>query len=494
MMPEPVTSAFRKFIGGQQGVRPLGLLRLGLCLLDPIVVAGMLMLAVVVHPGGDVAAQDTFQLLGLLLLPVCPLAFGLTGCYADAAMRRFRSLSTRVLVGFVVVVLALSLLVFFMQIGPQISRLVVLIWLVATPIALCLLRGLALLVIRAFAGRLEQRVLVVGDARSSRQFIRHLERHPETGLLPVALCSSEPPTFDLPYAPVDDCLRQVKLHQVQLVVICASLGNRELVQSVMVQLQNETIDIELVPDLSDLPVFCLRSHDRAGQPVMSLCANPMSDGARIVKWIEDRVLGAILLAVSLPVMALVAIAIKRVSPGPVFFVQDRHGLGQRVIRVLKFRTMHHRPPVVAEELPSGSTGMHPAVVGEQSGGAFPQAVRDDPRVFPLGRFLRRTSLDELPQFFNVLRGDMSIVGPRPHAVQHNHQFSGDVAELMRRHYVKPGITGLAQISGARGEIRSIDDMRRRIAFDLHYIRDWSLWLDLSIIARTVLKGFINHEP
>jgi len=125
---------------------------------------------------------------------------------------------------------------------------------------------------------------------------------------------------------------------------------------------------------------------------------------------------------------------------------------------------------------------------------FKQATVGDPRITPIGHFLRKSSLDELPQFINVLRGDMSIVGPRPHAIRHNQQFVGSIAELMRRHYVKPGITGLAQINGARGETRTIQDMRRRVDLDLAYIRNWSLWLDLKIILLTPIRGFINQQP
>jgi putative colanic acid biosynthesis UDP-glucose lipid carrier transferase len=125
---------------------------------------------------------------------------------------------------------------------------------------------------------------------------------------------------------------------------------------------------------------------------------------------------------------------------------------------------------------------------------FKQATVGDARITSIGNFLRKTSLDELPQFLNVLKGDMSIVGPRPHAIRHNQQFAGSIAELMRRHYVKPGITGLAQINGARGETRTINDMRRRVDMDLAYIRNWSLWLDLKIILLTPIRGFINQQP
>nr|MBA3709846.1 sugar transferase [Planctomycetota bacterium] len=242
--------------------------------------------------------------------------------------------------------------------------------------------------------------------------------------------------------------------------------------------------------------------------------------------------------------------VKLTSPGPVFFIQERHGLNGKRIKVFKFRTMFHGTPVavqgsdggpalepklseqVAQSAKRSASRRHKslrleaavamgierftneierlgtrgavlrpsaALVAQRtfsdlSPSDFVQAHAGDPRITPLGRVLRRTSLDELPQFFNVLMGDMSIVGPRPHAIKHNQQFANSVVELMRRHYVKPGITGLAQINGSRGETRSIDDMRRRITYDLEYIRNWSLWLDLKIILLTVFKGFINRQP
>ena len=133
-------------------------------------------------------------------------------------------------------------------------------------------------------------------------------------------------------------------------------------------------------------------------------------------------------------------------------------------------------------------------VGDLRPDDFRQATSNDPRITRLGHFLRKTSLDELPQFLNVLKGDMSIVGPRPHAIRHNEQYTHTIAELMRRHYVKPGITGLAQVNGARGETRTVRDMRRRIHFDLAYIRNWSLWLDLRIIVMTPLRGLVNNQP
>ena len=202
-----------------------------------------------------------------------------------------------------------------------------------------------------------------------------------------------------------------------------------------------------------------------------------------------------------PVMVMVALAVKLTNPGPVLFIQDRHGLNGRIIKVYKFRTMHANmlpDPGEASTTGSGQGAQFyakPVILdGSGSGSGFRQATADDPRVTRLGRFLRNTSLDDLPQFINVLQGHMSIVGPRPHPITLNHQFADEIVELMRRHYVKPGITGLAQISGARGETQGVDAMRRRVEFDLTYIRTWSLWLDLRIIFWTMLKGFINRQP
>jgi exopolysaccharide biosynthesis polyprenyl glycosylphosphotransferase len=170
-------------------------------------------------------------------------------------------------------------------------------------------------------------------------------------------------------------------------------------------------------------------------------------------------------------MLAAAIAIKLDSRGPVFFIQSRHGYNHRVIRVVKFRTM-----TVAED-----------------GAVVTQAVRGDKRVTRVGRFLRRTSLDELPQLFNVLRGELSLIGPRPHAVTHNESYSQILARYANRHKVKPGITGWAQVNGCRGETKTPEDMRKRVELDLYYIKNWSPVLDAQILARTLLVPFYSSN-
>ena len=220
----------------------------------------------------------------------------------------------------------------------------------------------------------------------------------------------------------------------------------------------------LIPDVSLYDLIQARVGDVDGIPVIALCESPLhgTDGA--MKRFTDIVFAALLLVVAAPVMVLIALAIKLDSPGRVFFKQDRYGLdGERIV-VYKFRTM-----TVCE-----------------NGDRVVQAKRDDARVTRVGRVLRRTSLDELPQLINVLQGRMSLVGPRPHAVAHNEEYRKLISGYMVRHKVTPGMTGLAQVSGCRGETSTLDDMRRRVQYDLEYLRQWCWLLDIKIMLRTLV--------
>jgi len=199
---------------------------------------------------------------------------------------------------------------------------------------------------------------------------------------------------------------------------------------------------------------------------LQLTRLPLSRAEIVQKRCFDMVFAALALLVMTPLFAAVAILIKFDSPGPIFFVQRRYGFNQQPFRIIKFRTMR----------------------ALEDGAAVPQATRDDPRLTKVGRWLRRWNIDEIPQLFNVLTGDMSLVGPRPHALSHDHDFERRISAYARRHNVKPGITGWAQINGYRGEIDSDEKIRKRVEYDLFYIDNWSLWLDLKIIARTVLSS------
>jgi putative colanic acid biosynthesis UDP-glucose lipid carrier transferase len=242
-------------------------------------------------------------------------------------------------------------------------------------------------------------------------------------------------------------------------------------QQLQYLLRNTLVDIRWVPDILGLQMLSNKMGDFLGFPAVDL-NQPISSGLNgIVKDLFDRAFAIVALVLLLPLFIVIGICIKATSPGPIFFRQPRLGLNGRKFNVYKFRTMK----------------LH------QEHGSVTQATKDDPRITPIGGFLRRTSLDELPQFVNVLLGDMSVVGPRPHALQHNEMYK-DLLELyMLRHRVKPGITGWAQIHGYRGETDTVDKMAKRVQFDLHYIQNWSLWMDIRIIAWTAFKGWTGKN-
>ena len=250
------------------------------------------------------------------------------------------------------------------------------------------------------------------------------------------------------------------------------LQEEQQIKEVLYRLRHSTITIRFVPGIFEYRLLNHSVNEIAGLPVIDLNATPIVGINRVIKALEDRILGFVILVLVSPLILGITIAIKLTSKGPVFFKQMRHGWDGKPIKVYKFRTMVEH---VAED------------------GRVVQASRKDSRVTKFGAFLRRTSLDELPQFWNVLQGRMSIVGPRPHALQHNEEYKDQIDLYMLRHKVKPGITGWAQIHGWRGETDTLDKMKKRVEYDLYYIENWSLWLDIKIIFLTLFSGFIHKN-
>lgn len=244
------------------------------------------------------------------------------------------------------------------------------------------------------------------------------------------------------------------------------------VKEILHLLRHHTINIRFVLDIFGLNLLNHSITDVAGFPVLNICSTPMSGINRLLKAIEDRLLAIIILILISPILLLIAIAIKLTSKESIFFKQHRLGWDGRIIKIYKFRTM---------------------VEHQEEDGKITQATSDDKRITRLGKFLRQTSLDELPQFINVLQGRMSIVGPRPHALIHNEMYKDNVSDYMQRHRVKPGITGWAQINGWRGETDTLDKMQKRVEYDLYYINNWSLFFDLKIILLTFFRGFIGRN-
>jgi putative colanic acid biosynthesis UDP-glucose lipid carrier transferase len=233
------------------------------------------------------------------------------------------------------------------------------------------------------------------------------------------------------------------------------------------EIKDTTASVYFVPDIFITDLINARIDDINGMPVMAVCESPIVGVSALFKRAFDVVFSLLAVMLLAPLMLAIALGIKLGTPGPVLFRQRRYGLDGRQIVVWKFRSM-----TVAED-----------------GGVIRQASRDDQRVTPLGAFLRKTSLDELPQLFNVLAGSMSLVGPRPHAVAHNEEYRGLIKGYMVRHKVKPGITGWAQVNGLRGETDSVEKMRRRIEHDIEYLRRWSPGFDLLILCKTAIIVF-----
>jgi putative colanic acid biosynthesis UDP-glucose lipid carrier transferase len=261
----------------------------------------------------------------------------------------------------------------------------------------------------------------------------------------------------------------VKANQVQLIYLSLPMATQPRILTLLDALRDTTASIYFVPDIFVTDLIQGRMDTVGDTPVVAVCETPFTGLNGTIKRASDIVLALLILILLAVPMLAIAMAIRATSPGPVVFRQRRYGLDGENIVVYKFRSM-----TVCED-----------------GGSIAQAQKNDCRITPLGAFLRKTSLDELPQFFNVLQGRMSIVGPRPHAVAHNELYRNLIKGYMIRHKVKPGITGWAQVNGLRGETDTLDKMKRRIDYDLDYLRHWSLRLDLQIIFRTigvVLKG------
>lgn len=262
-------------------------------------------------------------------------------------------------------------------------------------------------------------------------------------------------------------LERLAAATVDEVWLALPLSDEVAVQSALHALRHSTASIRFVPDLFTLRLINHGVTDVLGMPMYDLSTSPMTGMNQLVKWLEDKVLSSLILLLISPVMIFLALGVKLTSPGPVFYRQERVGLNNKPFHMLKFRSM----PVDIEK------------AGVQWGGSAAKATTW------FGQFIRKTSLDELPQFLNVLKGDMSIVGPRPERPMFVEQFKEEIPDYMKKHMVKAGITGWAQVHGWRGDT----DLHTRIEYDLYYIENWSIWLDLKIIVMTVFKGFVNKN-
>jgi len=271
--------------------------------------------------------------------------------------------------------------------------------------------------------------------------------------------------------PLTDLGAYVKEHRTDVIFIALPIRHVKRVMNLLDDLRDTTASIYYVPDIFVFDLIQARSGEIQGIPVVAMCETPFYGYRGVAKRLTDIVLSLIILLLLLPLLAIIAVMVKWSSAGPIIFQQRRYGLDGREIGVYKFRTMH-----VMED-----------------GAQIRQATRSDQRITRIGAFLRRSSLDELPQLINVLQGRMSLVGPRPHAVAHNEEYRKLIKGYMVRHKVLPGITGLAQVNGCRGETLQLKEMEARVNFDLEYLRHWSPMLDIKIILLTIVKMFRDDK-
>lgn len=268
---------------------------------------------------------------------------------------------------------------------------------------------------------------------------------------------------------IQSVISDAKAGKIDILYIALPMKAEKRIADILLQLGDTTVDVHIIPDFLLSNLIHARVEHVGEVDTLSVFESPFIGAHEFIKRTEDIIVASLILLLISPLLVVIAFAVKITSKGPVIFKQDRYGLDGKKIKVWKFRSM---------------------TVTENSN-VVTQATKNDARITPLGAFLRRTSLDELPQFINVLKGDMSIVGPRPHAVAHNEEYRKKVEFYMLRHKAKPGITGWAQINGWRGETDTLDKMEKRVEFDLHYIKHWSLWFDIKIIFLTIFKGFKN---
>ena len=437
-------------------------------LLDPCIIWGMLYLVAVMN---DERLTGYYLLLAILVFFVSSFVYEQIDPYRSWRSGHLWAYARDIFVGWFLIIAILYMIISSVGVMYWYDDYVLQVWVFMTPFVLLVshlgLRKLAF--VPGKHGEMRS-VLIVGvnevGVRMERRIIenpyllmevhgyfddRSDQRHPLGRTAPIL-------------GGMEDISPYVHQHNVKIVFISQPIAAQPRIRKLLDELQDTTASVYFLPDIYTFDLMQARIDHVAGMPVVAICETPFTGANRLLKRLSDVVLAAMIFLLMLPVMLLVSLAVKCSSPGPVIFRQRRYGLYGEEMLVYKFRTM--------------------TVVDD--GVKIVQAKKNDQRITKVGAFLRRSSLDELPQFINVIQGRMSIVGPRPHAVAHNELYRKLIKGYMLRHKVKPGITGWAQVNGLRGETETLEKMQARVEYDLDYVRNWSLALDLWIIARTVL--------
>ncbi len=441
-----------------------------------VIAVGMLYIIVM---AADLTFHTRYLMLGALLVVIGPLILRLPPVEA----RQFVTLRWPTLaplsIRWLLLLGILLAIGYVTQFSEGYARRVILTWAIVTPVPLILaMLALNRAMRRTLYSPQNARLAVfAGYNDVSVALAERLRKHPELcirvdGFFDDRSAERLKPTHggDL-LGGLAELPEYVKSKAVAVIFIALPMRHVQRVLDLLDQLRDTTASIYYVPDVFVFDLIQSRTADLLGFPVVAMCETPFAGYRGVVKRVMDIVLGGIALVVLAPLLAVTALLVKFSSPGPILFRQRRYGLDGQEIQVYKFRTM-----TVLEDGPR-----------------VRQATRDDDRFTPIGRILRRYSIDEIPQLFNVLAGTMSLVGPRPHAVSHNEEYRKLIKGYMVRHKVLPGMTGLAQIHGCRGETAKLEQMEARVRYDLDYLRSWTPVLDLKILLKTVLVVFSDSK-
>jgi len=397
------------------------------------------------------------------------------GLYDFNVLNDIRGQTKLILIGLAVAALMLVAIGYLLKISDQYSRGWFITWFAISAALVFTLHFINARILRWLGalGAFARNIVIYGSGDIAQNFIRRVSMSlPNVQVIGIFDDLPQGQKGQVPVAGgLSDLIAFGQRRRIDEILIAMPMTNELRLANLVEQLSLLPVDIRICPTATAFRTPPKKLLDYGGLAVLELERRPMEGWGAIIKNVEDRCLAFLLIIAFAPFLLLIALAIKLDSKGPVIFKQRRHGFNHEVFNLYKFRTMF-----VTEDEPK-----------------VKQAQRDDPRVTRLGRFLRKTSLDELPQLFNVLKGDMSLVGPRPHALAHNEYYSTVLGRYANRHKVKPGMTGWAQVNGFRGETDTPEKMRGRVEHDLWYIENWSVWLDIKILIKTPFYGFVGSN-
>lgn len=480
---------WREYVHPSRGTwapRPVSAALIGplMAVMDVAVMIGTAVIAYVVWLLDDpYSTWNEYALVVVFATLLGVNVFNLARIYGLSLLRKPRQMLGRTAACWCTVAAMLMVVSFLTKTSDDYSRIWALMWFGLAMVGLMVTRWLLLARTRRWVaeGRLQKTVAIVGTGPLAEQLERHFSANPNSGIRVIGLFTdgqapARPWKMRATYGgDLDQLIRLVRLEAVEMVIVAEEDESAAHFNETFARLRETPADVRYCPGLMALELSQHEVSHCADVPMINVVDRPLSEWRYIMKAIEDRVLATLILLLISPILIGIGILIRLDSPGPALFRQKRYGYNNQLVEVWKFRTMRHdlQDPK-AEQL----------------------TQHNDPRITRIGAFLRRWSLDELPQFINVLRGEMSIVGPRPHAISAKaggRLYQQAVPQYAARHRVKPGITGWAQVNGWRGPTDTVRQIEKRVEHDMYYIEHWSIWLDLKIIFMTVFRGFSGQN-